>query len=283
MLVDTHAHINGPGFGEDLPGVLQRAAENGVGRIVCVGYDIPTSQRAVALADQHPSLYATVGLHPNSVSEAPTGWQATLRSLAAHPRVVAIGETGLDYYRDFTPQVQQRSALRWHLDLANELDLPVIIHNRDANADTTAELVAWVGGRESSRAPGVLHSFAGDETMMRACVDAGFAISFSGMVTFSTRSLAYLSDVAQHVPDHALLVETDSPYLAPTPFRGRRNEPAFVRRVAERLAELRGSSLDEIADLTTRNAERVFPRFTIERVTGQPVTGQPVTGEPANG
>lgn len=278
MLVDTHAHINGPGFDEDLAEVLQRAAENGVGRIVCVGYDIPTSQRAVALAEQHPSLYATVGLHPNSVSEAPSDWQKTLRSLAAHPRVVAIGETGLDYYRDFTPHALQRPALRWHLDLANELDLPVIIHNRDANGDTTSELLAWVGGRASRRAPGVLHSFAGDEAMMRACVDAGFAVSFSGMVTFSTKSLAYLSDVAKLVPDDALLVETDSPYLAPTPFRGRRNEPAFVRSVADRLAEVRGSSLEEIADLTTRNAERVFPRLT-----GQPVMGQPVTGEPADG
>ncbi len=261
MLIDTHAHINGPGFDDDLPDVLGRAVENGVGCIVCVGYDIPTSERAVALAEQNPRLYATVGLHPNSVSEAPPGWKQTLRKLASHPRVVAIGETGLDYYRDFTPRALQRPALRWHLDLADELELPVIIHNREANADTTAELRAWASARPGGRPPGVLHSFAGDDEMMEVCVDAGFAISFSGMVTFPTKLLAYLADVAIHVPDDALLVETDSPYLAPAPFRGRRNEPSFVRSVAERLAELRGSSVEDVEGLTTRNARRVFPRL----------------------
>jgi TatD DNase family protein len=261
LLIDTHAHINGPEFDDDLSDVLKRAIENGVGRIVCVGYDIPTSERAIALAEQNPALFATVGLHPNSVWEAPADWEQTLRRLAAHPRVVAIGETGLDYYRDYTPRALQQPALRWHLDLANELDLPVIIHNRDANVDTTAELRAWASARSSSRRPGVLHSFAGDEAMMRTCVDAGFAISFSGMVTFSTKSLAYLSDVAKRVPDDALLVETDSPYLAPVPFRGRRNEPSFVRSVAARLAELRGSSPEAIEAATTRNACSFFPRL----------------------
>lgn len=261
MLIDTHAHINGPEFEDDIADVLGRAVENGVGCIVCVGYDIPTSQRAVALADQHPRVFATIGLHPNSVSEAPANWKQTLRSLATHPRVVAIGETGLDYYRDFTPPELQTPALRWHLELASELDVPVIIHNRDANADTTAELLAWTGSRSGSGPPGVLHSFAGDEAMMQTCADAGFAISFSGMVTFPTKSLAYLSDIAAHVPDRALLVETDSPYLAPVPFRGRRNEPSFVRSVAARLADLRGVSPEDIESLTTQNARRVFPRL----------------------
>lgn len=261
MLIDTHAHINGPEFGDDLPDVLGRAVENGVERILCVGYDIPTSQRAVALAEQNPRLFATVGLHPNSVSEASPDWKQTLRDLATHPRVVAIGETGLDYYRDFTPRALQGPALRWHLDLANELGLPVIVHNRDANADTTAELLGWARARLASRPLGVLHSFAGDEAMMRACAAAGFAISFSGMVTFSTKSLAYLSAVAAQVPDDALLVETDCPYLTPAPFRGRRNEPAFVRSVAARLAEIRGVSVDHIETITTRNARRVFTRL----------------------
>jgi len=261
VLIDTHAHINGPEFVDDLSGVLSRAVDNGVGRIVCVGYDIPTSRRAISLAAQNPALFAAVGLHPNSVSEAPSDWQETIRRLATPPRVVAIGETGLDYYRDFTPRDLQTPALRWQLDLATELSLPVIIHNREANADTTAELLAWASTRPPTRVPGVLHSFAGDETMMRACVEAGFAISFSGMVTFATKSLAYLADIATHVPNEALLVETDSPYLAPVPFRGRRNEPAFVRSVAARLAELRGSSYGEVEILTTENAGRVFPRL----------------------
>jgi TatD DNase family protein len=261
VLIDTHAHINGPEFVDDFSGVLSRAVDNGVGRIVCVGYDIPTSRRAIELAEQHPALFATVGLHPNSVSEAPSDWQETIRRLATHPRVIAIGETGLDYYRDFTPRDLQTPALRWHLDLATELDLPVIIHNREANADTTAELLNWARARASTRPPGVLHSFAGDDPMMRACVEAGFAISFSGMITFATKSLAHLADIAKHVPDEALLVETDSPYLAPVPFRGRRNEPAFVRSVALRLAELRASPYEEIVKLTTHNARRVFPRL----------------------
>jgi TatD DNase family protein len=268
LLIDTHAHINGPEFDEDLSEVLRRAVENGVERIICVGYDIPTSERAVTLAERHAGLYATVGMHPNSVAEAPADWKQALRRLATHPRVVGIGETGLDYHRDFTPPEQQRPALRWHLDLASELDLPVIIHNRDANADTTAELVPWARERASLRVPGVLHSFAGDEQMMHSCVAAGFAISFSGMVTFSTKSLGYLAEVARVVPDDALLVETDSPYLAPTPHRGRRNEPAFVRNVAERLADLRGCTPEELAGLTSKNAQRVFPGLAGEQVHG---------------
>jgi TatD DNase family protein len=261
VLIDTHAHINGPEFEDDVADVLGRAVENGVGRVVCVGYDIPTSRRAVALADANPRVFATIGLHPNSVSEAPADWKQALRSLADHPRVVAIGETGLDYYRDFTPPELQTPALRWHLDLASEMDLPVIIHNRDANAETTAELLAWMRRRSSAASPGVLHSFAGDEVMMRTCADAGFAISFSGIVTFATKSLAYLSEIAARVPEAALLVETDSPYLAPVPFRGRRNEPSFVRSVAARLADLRGVTPEHIAAVTTKNACRVFPRL----------------------
>lgn len=261
MLVDTHAHINGPEFAGDVAEVLQRAVESGVGRIVCVGYDIETSERAVALAEEDPRLFATVGMHPNSVAQAPADWQPTLRSLASHPRVVAVGETGLDYYRDFTPRDMQLAALRWHLDMAAEVDLPVVIHNREANADTTAELLTWAGSRGSAAPHGVLHSFTGDQDMMRVCAAAGFAISFSGMVTFPTRSLAYLSEVASVAPDEAILVETDSPYLAPVPFRGRRNEPSFVRKVAGRLAELRGTTEAAIEEQTTLNALRLFPRL----------------------
>jgi len=261
VLVDTHAHINGPEFEGDVAEVLQRAVESGVGRIVCVGYDIETSERAVALAERNPRLYATIGLHPNSVAQAPSHWKQALRGLASHPRVVAIGETGLDYYRDFTPPDAQLAALRWHLDLAAERNLPVVIHNREANADTTAELLTWAESRTPSSPPGVLHSFAGDREMMRACVAAGFAISFSGMVTFPTKSLAYLADVAAAAPDDAILVETDCPYLAPVPFRGRRNEPAFVRSVAGCLAELRGTTVAAIEEQTTRNALRLFPQL----------------------
>lgn len=260
MLIDTHAHINGPEFDGDIPEILDRAAAAGVGVIVCVGYDLPNSERAVALAESDPRVYATVGVHPNSVAEAPADWRSRIAILAQHPRVVAIGETGLDYYRDWTPAALQREALDWHLDLADELRLPIIIHNRDSDADVEAALLNWADRRTGNCPPGVLHSFAGGLGMMERCVEAGFAISFSGMVTFTNKSLEYVREAAQAVPDSALLVETDAPYLAPTPLRGRRNEPAFVRHTAARIATLRGSTDAAIERLTTANAQRVFPR-----------------------
>lgn len=260
-MIDTHAHLSADEFSGDLDIVLERAAAAGVGQIVCVGYDIATSERALALAERYPQIFATVGLHPNSVAQAPADWQERLTSLAQHPRVVAIGETGLDYYRDWTSPDQQLAALRWHLALADRLGLPVVIHNRDAHADVARELERWVANRTAMSPAGVLHSFTGDEAMMRACVAAGFAISFSGMVTFSNRSVDSLREVAGVVPDDALLVETDCPYLAPTPHRGQRNEPAYVRATAERVAALRCASVEEIERLTTANARRTFPRL----------------------
>ena len=267
MLIDTHAHLNAEEFTDDLDVVLERAAAVGVGQIVCVGYDVTTSLGAVALAERHPHIFATIGLHPNSVAAAPSDWQERLAMLARHPRVVAIGETGLDFYRDWSAPDEQLRALRWHFNLADELGLPVVIHNRDANAAVQTEIETWVGHRSTSTPPGVLHSFTGDESMMRASVEAGFAISFSGMVTFSNRSTDYLRDVASVVPDDALLVETDCPYLAPTPYRGKRNEPAYVRVTAERIADVRGTSIEAIERLSTRNAHRTFARL------GSPIGG----------
>lgn len=261
MLIDSHAHLSGEAFASDLDAVLERAAAAGVGQIVCVGYDLATSEGAIALAERYPHIFATVGMHPNSVAEAPDDWRVQLEALARHPRVIAVGETGLDYYRDWTPPEQQRAALRWHLSLADELGLPVVIHNRDANDNVQAELEQWVARRSVATAPGVLHSFAGDEAMMRACVAAGFVISFSGMVTFANKALDPLRDIARMVPDHALMVETDAPYLAPTPHRGHRNEPAYVRATAERIAAARDTSTEEIGRLTTENARRTFNRL----------------------
>jgi TatD DNase family protein len=261
LLIDTHAHLSADAFANDLDAVLERAAAAGVGQIVCVGYDLATSAGAIALAERYPHISPTVGLHPNSVAEAPADWRERLSALARHPRVVAVGETGLDYYRNWTPPEQQLAALRWHLELADELGLPVVIHNRDASVDVQAELERWADQRTAETPPGVLHSFTGDEAMMRACVDAGFAISFSGMVTFSNRSTDYLRDIARVVPTDALMVETDAPYLAPTPYRGQRNEPAYVRATAERVAVARDTSPEEIERITTANARRTFGRL----------------------
>lgn len=261
MLIDTHAHINAPQFVDDLDSVVARAADAGVGAILCVGYDLPTTERAVALAEADPRVYASAGLHPNDVAAAPHGWQRRLERLALHPRVVAVGETGLDYYRDSTPRDLQLDALRWQLALADQLGLPVILHNRQSDDDLTAVVVEWSARRRGSHPPGVLHSFAGTAEMMQRCLDAGFAVSFSGMVTFANKSLAHVAAAAQEAPSDAVMVETDSPYLAPVPHRGRRNEPAFVRAVAERVAALRSISVEDIEHLTTANARRVFSRL----------------------
>jgi TatD DNase family protein len=261
VLIDTHAHINAPQFADDWAAVVSRAAEAGVGTILCVGYDLPTTERALALAETDPRIFASVGLHPNCVAEAAPGWQRTLERLVQHPRVVAVGETGLDYYREFTPRDLQLDALRWHLALAEEHGLPVILHNRDSDDDLTAAVLAWMERRDLGGAPGVLHSFCGSTAMMRRCVAAGFAVSFSGMVTFPNKSLAHVAEAAEAAPVEALLVETDSPYLAPVPFRGQRNEPAFVRAVAERVAALRSIPIEELEERTTENAQRVFPRL----------------------
>jgi TatD DNase family protein len=258
MLIDTHAHLNAPEFAEDLPAVLARAEAAGVGRMICVGYDLATSRRAVDLAERDERIFATIGVHPNDVASAPPDWRDAIEGLAGHPRVVAIGESGLDFYREFTPISAQEDALRWHLDLADRLGLPIVLHNRQSDAALTTILLDWAARRRGSGTPGVLHSFCGDVSMMAACAEAGFAVSFSGMVTFANKSLAYLADLVRQAPDSALMVETDAPYLAPVPFRGKRNEPAYVRATAERVAAIRDALIAEIEQLTTANAHRVF-------------------------
>ncbi len=261
MLIDTHAHVSAPEFADDLSDVLDRGSAAGVERVICVGYDLATSRRAVELADQDSRIFATVGVHPNSVAEESPDWRHEIERLALHPRVVAIGETGLDYYRDFTPASVQQEALQWHLAFADSLGLPVVIHNRETDDDMTTALLDWAARRSSDSPPGVLHSFCGSSEMLVACAQVGFAVSFSGMVTFPNKSLAFMSDLVRQTPADALLVETDSPYLAPMPFRGRRNEPGRTRQVAERVAEIRGMSIEDVERLTTANAHRVFSRL----------------------
>ncbi len=253
MLVDTHAHLMDAAFRDDLADVLERAAAARVERIVCVGYDLPSSRMAVALASQYPSLYATVGVHPNYVGAAPSDWLAHVRALATAPRVVGIGETGLDYYRAFTPPSAQRDAFAAHLRLAADLRLPVVVHCREAEADVLDELAR----RPNPGTPrGVWHCFSGSLGSMRAAVAAGYYISFAGTVTF--KNAASLREVARHVPAERLLVETDAPYLTPAPHRGQRNEPARVPVTAACVAEARGAALDEVARQTTANACRLF-------------------------
>ena len=284
MLVDTHAHLMDPAFADDLPGVLHRAAVAGVGAMICVGYDVASSVAAVRLAELHPQILAAVGIHPNHAGEAGPRAFDDVRRLAEHPRVVGIGETGLDRYRKNTPLDVQRESFARHLDLAAERGLPVIVHNRQADEDVAEMLSAWAAeqdagagtgeldpgraggetlsdgpGRES-RVRGVLHCFAGDAAMLRAGLRAGFMVSIAGPVTY--KNARELPERVRETPLDRLVVETDCPYLPPTPHRGARNEPAYVRLTAARVAEIHGLSLAEMERATWANARRVVPALT---------------------
>ncbi len=251
--IDTHAHLDQEDFDGDRPEVVARARTADVEAIVCVGVSAASSRITLALAEEFPELYAAVGIQPNNCAEAGDGdWQQVVE-MACGPRVVALGETGLDRYWDFTPIDLQRDFLRRHLRLAAEHELPVIIHCREAEAD----LLPIV--RETP-VQGVLHAFSGDAAFAEECLALGLYISFAGMVTYKNKKFVTLREAAKIVPEDRLLIETDSPYLVPHPLRGKqkRNEPALVVHTAEALAQLRGVDPTELATATTANARRLF-------------------------
>ena len=251
MFIDSHAHIQLDKFDADRGAVLQRAQEAGVHAILVIGFDLETSRGAIALAEKHDQIYATVGMHPHDAKDLDDEAVRIFRDLAAHPKVVALGEMGLDYYRDLSPRPVQKAVFERQLDLAEELDLPIVIHNREAYHDILPILQA-----RRSRVRGVMHCFSGDVEIMRQSLALGFHIGIGGPVTY--RKSGALQEVARKVPSDSLLVETDCPWLAPQFRRGKRNEPAYVRATAERIAELRGISLEEIGEVTTRNFEVLF-------------------------
>jgi TatD DNase family protein len=258
-LVDTHAHLDFDKFDDDRQAVIDRALAAGVAAIVNVGVDVASSQRAVALAAQHPSIYAAVGMHPHDAKKLDGGALAELRQLAQAPKVVAVGEIGLDFYRDLSPRDVQRRAFQAQLAWAAKLGKPVIIHDRNAHAEVMDILAGWASGvRDPGLAGrlGVLHTFSGDRAMAEQAIDLGFYISISGPVTY--KNARELPEIARNVPLDRLLIETDCPFLAPHPYRGKRNQPAYVRLVAERIAELRGMHIDDFAEATTANARRLF-------------------------
>lgn len=250
-LIDTHTHLHCEHFNEDRETVIQRANEAGVACMIEIGYDVPSSQAAIALAEQYPQVFAIVGLQPNHAHEASPDWLEQIRTLATHPKVVAIGEIGLDYYRDYAPRDLQAKVFVQQLQLANELGMPVVIHCREAREDTIATL-----RQHTPHKRGIMHSFSGDWAFAEACLEIAFLLSFSGPVTFAKAH--DLHDVARRVPIDSLLTETDSPYLTPHPFRGKRNEPARVRLVAERIATLRDMPLEDVAHAVWTNAARIF-------------------------
>lgn len=252
VFVDTHAHLVDEAYDGDRKEVIHRAGAAGVTRIVNVGYDLDSSRSSVALAGEYDFVYAAVGVHPHDAARAPADYLEKLSELARGQKVVAIGETGLDYYRNLSPRLDQQRVFREQLALARDLELPVIIHDRDAHGD----LLAILRRDGLGRAGGVLHCFSGSWEMARECVRMGFYISIAGVVTYpkSTR----LKSIAVNLPAERLLVETDCPYLTPEPRRGRRNEPAYVRYVIEHIAGLRGVPAAELALITTENARRLF-------------------------
>ena len=266
QLIDTHAHPQAPEFGQDLDAVLERAESAGVIGIVCVGYDLPSSLAAVALAEGRSQLFASVGIHPNSVGRAGEDTWVQVRQLARSPRVVAVGETGLDNYREWMPPDLQEVWLRRHLDLARGLSKPVVIHNREADERAGQILCEWAADSRSSGCPGVLHCFSSNERWMRELTGSGFSISIAGPVTF--KNAGPLAAVAGRVPAESLLVETDWPYLTPHPFRGTL-EPARMTLTARRLAELRGESFEASASRTTANAISVF-RLPLSPIQARP-------------
>jgi len=258
MLVDSHAHLDFPQFDADRDVVIERAREAGVIAIVNVGTSLASSRAAVALAERHDFIYATVGVHPHDAKMVTPEVLAELRVLARHPRVVAIGEIGLDYYRDLSPRPVQRKVFADQLALAAELELPAVVHSREAHDDVMAILREWVDslpGGEMEGGNGVLHSYSAGPGRLDEMLELGFSIGISGPVTFPKANA--LRAVAAAAPLERLLVETDCPYLTPAPHRGRRNEPAYVRYVVEAVARARGTSVETVARATGDNGRRL--------------------------
>jgi len=252
-LFDSHAHVDGPEFDADRDAVLARARAAGVRRMVVIGaVDTPASaERAVALAERDPEIWATVATHPHDVAKMTPDWWATHERLARHPRVVAIGETGLDYYYDHSPRDVQQQAFARFIELAHAVKKPVVCHIRDAHGDALAILREQLGDLGC-----IIHCFTGTPDDAKAYGELGCYVSFSGIVTYKTAQP--LRDAVALVPRDRLLVETDCPYLAPVPVRGRRNEPAYVVHTAEVVARCAGIPFEELAAITTENAHRIY-------------------------
>ncbi len=249
MLIDSHAHLDSL---EELPGVLKRAREAGIERIVAISSSLSSSVETLGIARTNESIYAAVGIHPHNANTTNKEVMGEIESLLVEPKVVAVGETGLDYfYMNSEKEIQIRSLVE-HIELGNKHELPIVIHVRDADQDLSAILRA----EDVSSKTGVIHCFTGDFPQAKEYLDLGFYISFSGIITF--KKSEEIRDAAKNIPEDRILLETDSPYLAPVPYRGKKNEPSYVRLVAETVARVRGVALEEIAEITSANTERLF-------------------------
>ena len=252
MLFDTHVHVNAEQFNEDLEDVIDRAKEAGVDNMVVVGFDRPTIIRAMELIETYDFMYAAIGWHPVDAIDMTEDDLQWIEELSNHPKVVAIGEMGLDYHWDKSPKDVQMEVFRKQIRLAKKVGLPIIIHNREA----TADIVNILKEEEASRVGGIMHCFSGSAETALECINMNFYISLGGPVTFKNAKKP--KEVAAAVPLDRLLIETDCPYLAPHPYRGKRNEPSYVKLVAEQIAEIKQLTFEEVSQATTENAKKLF-------------------------
>ncbi len=263
---DTHAHLDYPDFASELPHVLQRAEAAGIAKVICIGTDLDSSRRAISLAEQFPNVFAVAGWHPSDAMKAPDDVRASLRVLAAHPKVVALGETGLDYHRlpsqkeggtaadDERYKQKQASLFRQQLEIGAELGLNCVVHQRDALEDTLSQLAPF-----AARVRGVFHCFANDAAAMRRILELGSLVSFTGILTFKNGQ--NIRDTLAATPMDQFMLETDSPYLAPVPYRGKRCEPAYVKEISQVAAQVKGCSLEELSLSTCGTAHRFFHKL----------------------
>ncbi len=256
MLFDTHAHLHDPWIGDDLPDVMDRAAEAGVSRIVTIGCSLEDSRNALKVAEQYEHVWATLGVHPHDAKDWNTEIESDFRTMAKHEKVVAIGEIGLDFYRNLSPHDDQYRAFEAQLALADDLNLPVVIHSRDAHEECYGVLLEWANRRTRELPIGVIHCFSGDVKLAQRYVELGFMISFAGPVTYPKNNA--LREAAASLPLEAIVIETDCPYLSPQPRRGKRNEPANVRHTAELISEVRNEPLDILSQRMALSATSLF-------------------------
>ncbi len=255
MWIDSHAHLEMDAFDPDRPQVIERAFEKGINRIVTIGTDLDSSRKALALAKAYPNIWATVGVHPHDAASFNPGILPQLIKLAGEPKVVALGEIGLDFYRNLSPQKVQKETFRRLIQLAREAALPIIIHDREAHK----EVLTILREERADEIGGVFHCFSGDWEMAKQCLDLNFFLSITGAVTYKKGSV--LEEVVRQAPIESLLLETDAPYLPPHPYRGKRNEPGYLIHTADHVARLRGISLDELSQTILNNTRRAFKRI----------------------
>lgn len=252
LLVDSHAHLDGGQFANDLGETVERATKNGISHILTIGCDLESSAKSIAIAEKYENIFAAVGVHPHDATEINDNALAKLKLMLTHPKVVALGEIGLDYYRDRSPREVQRTAFRQQIRLARKVEKPIIVHDRDAHD----EVIQIMKEENAAEVGGVLHCFSGDLKMAKQCLELGFYLSFTGTITYPKNET--IRNIIAEIPIDRMLIETDCPYLSPQKFRGKRNEPAYVRYTAEKLAEIKGLKIEDVARVTSRNCHDLF-------------------------